>query len=110
MFTPVPINPIASQILTCLGGNKFIAMTGAHHLVQSEHSLQFSLPWRLAKDRINRVIVEQDDEGHFQMTFGRYSARTLDFTVVSRVPMVPPVRLAATFTEVTGLDTRLWLP
>ena len=50
----------AKEILNQLGGNKFIAMTGARNLGATENSLCFKLPRGFAKDSINLVKVELD--------------------------------------------------
>ena len=47
----------AKEILNQLGGNKFIAMTGARNLGATENSLCFKLPRGFAKDSINFVKV-----------------------------------------------------
>lgn len=42
---------IATTILKQLGGNRFLAMTGAKHLAYGDNDLRFRLP--KAKDKIN---------------------------------------------------------
>ena len=95
----------AQTILEQLGGNRFVAMTGATLFVGSDDSLMFALPARFAKDGINKVRVTLNDSDLYDVTFFRIIGTKVakiaeDFGVYADM-------LAQTFTARTGLDTRL---
>lgn len=48
---------VAETILEQLGGNKFLAMTGAHSLTKADDALTFKLPNGIAEHGINCVRV-----------------------------------------------------
>lgn len=96
---------VATQILEQLGGNRFVAMTGAKQFVGGERSLQFSIG-RGATNKTNkvRVTLATDDT---------YTVEFFNLRGVNCKPCGEPVervyadRLQAVFTEATGLDTHL---
>jgi hypothetical protein len=93
----------AQTILAQLGGNRFLAMTGAKQLVDLGHGLQFAIG-RGASNKANKVVVTLDGD--------LYSVRFLTIrgtTLTERVTfdMIYGDRLAALFTEQTGFDTHL---
>ena len=48
---------VAIEILRQLGGNKFIAMTGAKSFTCDDNSMGFRLPGTMTKDRINYIKI-----------------------------------------------------
>ncbi len=60
---------IAQVILQQLGGRRFLAMTGAKNLLAIESGLSLKLPSAFAKDGINYVKVELDDNDTYRLTF-----------------------------------------
>jgi hypothetical protein len=48
---------VANTILAQLGGNRFVAMTGAKQFLSTKDGLRFSLPSRFAKDGINKIEI-----------------------------------------------------
>ena len=48
---------VPREILKQLGGNRFIAMTGAKGFITGNNDLSFSLPGTMTKNRINRVQI-----------------------------------------------------
>jgi len=48
---------VAVEILRQLGGNKFIAMTGAKNFHCDNKSMGFKLPGTMTKNRINHVFI-----------------------------------------------------
>lgn len=50
-------NTVARTILAQLGGNRFLAMTGAKALVYGERSITFSLPVTMTKGKANRLTI-----------------------------------------------------
>lgn len=96
----------ANIILNQLGGNKFIAMTGAKDLVNlSGKGLQFKLPARFAKDGINCVRITLNDSDRYDIEYGK--VRGLDYKVLNESSDIYADALRANFKEVTGLDTSI---
>ena len=94
---------IAQIILQQLGGNRFLAMTGAKQLVDLGNGLQFSIP-RGATNKANKVRITNIDD-LYAVSF--YSVRGVNVVLLSAHEMIYGDRLAGLFTEQTGLDTRL---
>lgn len=97
------MSTIAQIILAQLGGNCFLAMTGAKQLCNLGDGLQFSLP-RGAKNKANRVCIRLAADLY---TVKFYSIRGVDVTERGAFDMIYGDRLAALFTEQTGFDTHL---
>ena len=95
----------AQQILSQLGGNRFIAMTGAKMFTQDQNALNFRLPANFANQGINHVRIELNGNDLYDIRFGK--VRGLNFKVVSTLSDVYADTLQTVFTDVTGLDTRL---
>ena len=97
---------VANTILGQLGGNRFVAMTGAKDLLGDESSLQFKLP-RGAKHGVNAVRVTLDPSDTYTVTFYKIGRRGLDVQVLAERTFVYAHALADVFTAETGLYTRL---
>jgi hypothetical protein len=95
----------ANTILAQLGGNKFLAMTGAKHLMTGGNDLTFKLPSRFAKDGINCVRVTLNGMDLYDVEFMKI--RGAKVSEVASVEMVYADQLAGIFTAKTGLDTAL---
>lgn len=95
---------IAQTILQQLGGNKFLAMTGAKQLVDLGNGLQFAIG-RGAKNKANKVVITLTGADLYDVRF--VSIRQFNITERGTVEMVYADRLAAVFTEQTGFDTHL---
>lgn len=99
---------VAETILKQLGGNKFIAMTGAKQFTKGKNSdgeeqITFKLP--RAKDGINVVIIALTSMDLYRITFGKL--RGVDYKVVKEIDGVYNDQLQEIFTRYTGLDTHL---
>lgn len=95
-------------ILQQLGGNKFVAMTGARNLTGDGSSLIFKLPARFAKDGINCVKVTLDPSDTYTMTFYKQGrAPSFKVTVVAEIQGVYCDQLTEIFEAKTGLYTSL---
>lgn len=90
-------------ILDQLGGNKFVAMTGAKQLVAGSDFLQFGIG-RGARNGANKVRVVLADDV-YRVEF--FNIRGVNIRECGAVDRVYADRLAAVFTEHTGFDTRL---
>lgn len=94
---------IAQTILSQLGGNRFIAMTGAKYLVDGGHFLQFTLPGR----KINSVVIRLDASDTYTVLFNKKTNMGVDIKSVSSATMVYADQLRRVFEEHTGLATSL---
>ncbi len=94
---------VAKEILAQLGGNKFVAMTGAKNLVDGGKFLAFKLP--RAKDGINYVKITLTSMDLYDIEFGKIRAN--QYNVVKKVDGIYNDQLQNIFTKVTGLYTRL---
>ena len=96
---------IAQNILAQLGGNRFIAMTGAKNLCAGSNSLQFHIG-RGAINKANVVRVTLETSDTYIVEF--FSVRGVNVRTCGEADrMIYGDRLAALFTERTGLDTHL---
>jgi len=94
---------VAKTILQQLGGNKFIAMTGAKNLGSTNKSLQFKIG-RNSKS-ISHVIITLKSSDLYEMEFIRI--RGVKRTVVKKVKGVYNDQLGKIFTKYTGMNVRL---
>lgn len=94
---------IAQNILAQLGGNRFLAMTGAKQLCDLGDGIMFNLP-RGAKNKANKVAIRLAGDLY---TVKFYSLRGVNVTERGEFEMIYGDRLAALFTEQTGFDTHL---
>lgn len=95
---------VAGIILEQLGGNKFIAMTGAKNFTRDGSSLRFKLP-RSARDGINLVTITLDPSDTYTVQFAKY--RALYVYPVKTVSDVYADSLTRVFTDATGLAVSL---
>lgn len=106
---------IAETILEQLGGNKFIAMTGAGNFVSDGNTLRMTLPKNRSK--ANRLYITLDGTDTYTMDFFKYSAGHLNKKSFAWVPdKLEDVKtvsdvyadmLQDIFTAVTGMCTHL---
>jgi hypothetical protein len=95
---------VAREIFKQLGGNRFVAMTGAKHILDGGKYLSFKIP-RAGKNGINYVKITSTDMDLYDIEFGRIHGNT--YKVVKKVNGIYYDQLTNIFTEVTGLYTRL---
>lgn len=108
---------VASIILEQLGGNKFLAMTGAKDLTAVEKGLVFRLPASFAKDGINRVEITLDPTDTYTLGFHKFgpkpslkallAGKTQQDTMIREYVLITADNLQRTFTLATGLNTSL---
>lgn len=94
---------VANVILQQLGGNRFLAMTGAKQLVNLGNGLQFAIG-RGAKNKANKVVITLADDLY---TVRFVNIRGVNIKECGTVEMVYGDKLAEVFTEQTGFDTKL---
>lgn len=98
-------NEIAQTILRQLGGNKFLAMTGAKDLVAGSNSLQFKLP-KLGTNKANVVRITLTSDDTYTMEF--WKIRGLNVTNVGEpITEIYSCRLQERFEDCTGFYTHL---
>ena len=106
---------IADIILEQLGGNKFLAMTGANHLVSDGNTLRMNLPKNASKANRLWITLDADDTytmNFFKFTAGRLNKKTFAWTEDKKVDVkeikgVYCDMLQDIFTSVTGMYTHL---
>lgn len=97
-------NSVAQTILSQLGGNKFLAMTGAKNLVGGGDSLQFSIG-RGAVNKANKVRITLNVFDEYTVSF--YNYRKLEMKEIETVEGVTVDALRAVFTDRTGMAVSL---
>ena len=95
---------VANEILRQLGGNRFVAMTGARHLLGGPKALQFKIG-RGAKDGITNVQITLDPSDTYTVQFWRIHGTHM--TLVRSVSDVYGDSLRTVFTCATGMHTSL---
>lgn len=94
---------IAEEILRQLGGMKFIAMTGARHLLAGESDLKFQIPSGFALQGINVVKITLDPSDTYTIMFMRFRVRTGECKTIKQIDGVYADQLREIFTNETGL-------
>jgi hypothetical protein len=92
----------AQTILNQLGGNKFIAMTGAKNFVGSDKELMFQLPTNQSKGNKMRITLNAD-----LYTVEVFKIRGVEVKTMASREMVYADQLRSVFTSITGLETSL---
>jgi hypothetical protein len=95
----------ASEVLKQLGGNKFIAMTGAKNFVKDDSTKTIYFKIGRAKNGINYVRITLKGSDTYTMEF--ISLRGGNLKIVKEVNGVYNDQLQSIFTQYTGLDTLL---
>lgn len=106
---------VADIILEQLGGNKFLAMTGANHLLSDGNTLRINLPKNASKANRLWITLNADDTytmNFFKFTAGRLNKKTFTWTEDKKVDVkeikgVYCDMLQDIFTSVTGMYTHL---
>lgn len=96
---------VAQTILEQLGGQRFIAMTGANYLVGDANSLRFRLNSRITANKANLVKITLEPSDLYKIEYFR--CRGLDVQLVGADDGLYFDQLRAFFTRATGLDTTL---
>jgi hypothetical protein len=97
---------IANTILQQLGGNRFLAMTGARDLVAVPDALVMRLP-RGARGGVNSVVVRLDTDDTYTVLFNRRTNMGVNIRLISSANKLHADQLRQVFTEHTGLHTSL---
>ena len=94
-------NTVAQTILSQLGGNKFLAMTGARHMIGGENSLTFQIAGR----GCNRARITLD--GSDTYTVETFAIRSLKCNRKACETDIYDDGLRGSFERLTGLYTSL---
>jgi hypothetical protein len=95
---------IAKTILAQLGGHKFVVMTGAKHILATDHGLRFRIGRN--KTRANIVKIDLDlGKDLYMMEFGY--VRKYEYFVQERFDDLYADQLGPIFEDYTGMATRL---
>ncbi|WP_218575527.1 hypothetical protein [Pseudomonas sp. EMN2] len=101
---------VSETILKQLGGARFLAMTGAKHLMFCDGNLRFKLSNNFAKDGINFVDIQLTKADLYEVKYSKIThSRTKgpQELIIARDSMVYGDMLRSTFTAATGLYTSL---
>lgn len=96
---------IAQTILDQLGGQKFLAMTGAQYLVHGQNSKGNFLQFKIRGGKTIVITLTEDDEYSVEML--RLNRKTFEFKTLRAARHVFACQLQDVFTAVTGLHTKL---
>jgi hypothetical protein len=94
---------IAKTILEQLGGNRFIAMTGAKNLLSQDNALTFKIGRN--SSQVNFVKIELTPDDTYTMTFSNMNINRIK--EIKKLEGVYNDMLQNIFTETTGLYTTL---
>ena len=97
---------IANEILRQLGGNKFIAMTGARNFYATENGIGFKVSATMTRNRINFVKVTLNALDTYDVEF--VAIRGTKIKTVAVLDGIYNDQLAEVFEAQTGLRTRLF--
>lgn len=96
---------VSREILAQLGGNRFVAMTGAKQFVGGDTTLAFRLPSGMTKGRASgmRITLAGDDT----YTLETFRVVRFELRILETCRGIYVDALRRTFTQMTGLDTSL---
>jgi hypothetical protein len=93
----------AQIILSQLGGNRFVAMTGAKNLASSPDALHFKLPSNFSRAGINSVCVTLTPDDTYTIDYFKVRGATVK-TIAKSIGIFSDM-LQKDFTNTTGLNT-----
>jgi len=96
---------VAIEILKQLGGNRFIAMTGARNFVADGNRMMFKLPGTMTKNRINYITITLNVMDTYDIKF--FNLRGDKIKVVEEVNGVYNDMLQSVISDRTGLALSL---
>lgn len=102
-----PLPQVSETILQQLGGNKFIAMTGASRISGDSTHLSFKLPRNTSKANAVGIYYDSGSDTYTMKFFKQKGAPTFEMVLVEKFDDVYADMLRTLFTDVTGLETSL---
>ena len=97
---------IAQTILSQLGGNKFLVMTGAKNLCGHPDALSFKISSTMTRNKSNYVKVTLNSNDLYDVTFNKIVK--FNIKEISKHNDIFCEDLESLFQEETGLATRLF--
>lgn len=94
---------MANIILQQLGGNKFLAMTGAKNLIGDNSMLMFSISG--TKNKSNKIRITLNNSDLYNVEF--FNIRGTNVKEISKFHNIFADQLQSLFTQETGLYTYL---
>lgn len=104
-FIIAVMNNISETIFKQLGGNGFIAMTGATYLVASERGLSMRLPQRSTKNRCTHVTIKLNARDLYDVEY--FKMVKFEMIQIQKFEDISVSDLRNNFTQTTGLFTSL---
>lgn len=98
------MNNISNTIFAQLGGNKFLAMTGAR-MVYSDRGLAFKMPRGSTKNRCTHVDIKLNSSDLYDVRYLKLVK--MDLREIKSFQDIHATDLGRNFTEATGLDIHL---
>jgi len=93
-------------LLKQLGGNGFIAMTGAKNFIKiAEDTISFRLPINFAKNKSNLIKITLNEKDTYNIDFIR--VRGLKFSSIKKEKDVFCDKVQEIFNYNTGLETKI---
>jgi hypothetical protein len=103
---PTTARNIAAEILQQLGGNRFIAMTGARNLSFADNgALTMHLRRNISGAKYLRIEINGSDL--YNMIFRTQCKKDYSFPIVAQYENIYADQLQSIFTKVTGYNTTL---
>ena len=96
---------VSKTILAQLGGNKFLAMTGANMLTGSDDALSGRIPQGLASNKANGFRVTLNSKDLYDIRF--YRIRGLKLTELEGAEDIDVDNLVSVFSRLSGLRLKL---
>lgn len=93
---------VAEAIIEQLGGQKFVAMTGAKYLLGARDGLMFKIPGSMTKDGVNHVKITLDSLDTYTVEFSKLWGTSV--IKKHEFHMIHADNLRYLFTLITGLD------
>lgn len=93
----------ARIILNQLGGNRFVAMTGAKDFVTTDNAISFRIGRNTSEANKVRITLEPTDT--YSVEF--FQLRGIDCSTISRFEFIHVEELGDIFTRITGLRISL---
>lgn len=102
-----PLPQVSETILQQLGGNKFIAMTGASRISGDSTHLSFKIPRNTSKANAIGIYYDRGSDTYTMKFWKQKGAPTFEMVLVEQFDDVYADMLRTLFTDVTGLETSL---
>ena len=96
---------VAQTILAQLGGKKFIVMTGSRNFVYSKNTLTFKVPANITKGKGQSVRITLNGMDLYDLEL--FKIRKFEPVIIGKEENIQAEDLQASFTRLTGLDTRM---